>query len=92
MALVGALWLTLNAGLGFTNRRLQAQVSRLLGQDYGINQMSYDGLGEVQADSVRTAGGLRGGAHWPARRTQAVESLPHGACAINSENLFARKL
>jgi hypothetical protein len=42
MALAGALCLSLNAVLGFTNRSLRAQVSRLLGADYGINQMSYD--------------------------------------------------
>ena len=42
MALVGALCLSLNAVLDFTNRSLRAQVSRLLGADYSTNQMSYD--------------------------------------------------
>jgi hypothetical protein len=51
MALVGALCLTLNAVLGFTNRSLRAQVSRLLGQDYGINQMSYD-LGRLRLNGL----------------------------------------
>ena len=41
MALLGALCIGLNA-LGFTNRSLRAQVSRLLGVDYTVNQMSYD--------------------------------------------------
>jgi hypothetical protein len=54
MALVGALCLTLNAVLGFTNRSLRAQVSRLLGPDhseYGINQMSYD-LGRLRLNGL----------------------------------------
>jgi hypothetical protein len=51
MALVGALCLNLNAVLGFTNRSLRAQVSRLLGQDYGINQMSYD-LGRLRLNGL----------------------------------------
>jgi hypothetical protein len=37
--------------LGFTNRSLRAQVSRLLGQDYGINQMSYD-LGRLRLNRL----------------------------------------
>jgi hypothetical protein len=41
MALLGALCVGLNA-LGFTNRSLRAQVSRLLGMAYSTNQMSYD--------------------------------------------------
>jgi hypothetical protein len=41
MALLGALCVSLNA-LGFTNRSLRAQVSRLLGAGYTVNQMSYD--------------------------------------------------
>jgi predicted rRNA methylase YqxC with S4 and FtsJ domains len=41
MALLGALCVGLNA-LGFTNRSLRAQVSRLLGLSYTANQMSYD--------------------------------------------------
>jgi hypothetical protein len=41
MALLGALVIGLNA-LGFTNRSLRAQVSRLLGVGYTVNQMSYD--------------------------------------------------
>ena len=41
MALLGALCVGLNA-LGFTNRSLRAQVSRLLGAAYTVNQMSYD--------------------------------------------------
>lgn len=41
MALLGALCLGLNA-LGFTNRSLRAQVSRLLGVAYTVNQASYD--------------------------------------------------
>lgn len=51
MALVGALCLSLNAVLGFTNRSLRAQVSRLLGQDYSINQMSYD-LGRLRVNEL----------------------------------------
>jgi predicted MarR family transcription regulator len=51
MALVGALCLTLNAVLGFTNRSLRAQVSQLLGQDYGINQISYD-LGRLRLNGL----------------------------------------
>ena len=41
MALLGALCVGLNA-LGFTHRSLCAQVSRLLGTAYTLNQMSYD--------------------------------------------------
>ncbi|GAB7006416.1 hypothetical protein JCM18899A_38890 [Nocardioides sp. AN3] len=44
MALLGALCVGLNA-LGFTNRSLRAQVSRLLGvtsTGYTVNQASYD--------------------------------------------------
>jgi hypothetical protein len=41
MALLGALWIGLNA-LGFTNRSLRAQVSQLLGVAYTVNQASYD--------------------------------------------------
>jgi hypothetical protein len=41
MALLGALCVALNS-LGFTNRSLRAQVSRLLGDAYSVNQMSYD--------------------------------------------------
>jgi predicted MarR family transcription regulator len=41
MALLGALCVGLNA-LGFTNRSLRAQVSRLLGVPYTVNQASYD--------------------------------------------------
>jgi hypothetical protein len=54
MALAGALCLTLNAVLGFTNRSLRSQVSRLLGQDYGINQMSYD-LGRLRLNGSSNA-------------------------------------
>ncbi|MGH3525526.1 MAG: hypothetical protein ACRDU4_22525, partial [Mycobacterium sp.] len=42
MALVGALCITLNAVVGFTNRSLRAQVTALLGTGYTVNQMSYD--------------------------------------------------
>jgi len=42
MALVGALCVTLNAVVGFTNRSLRAQVTALLGTRYTVNQMSYD--------------------------------------------------
>jgi hypothetical protein len=42
MALVGALCVTLNAIVGFTNRSLRAQVTALLGTPYTVNQMSYD--------------------------------------------------
>jgi hypothetical protein len=42
MALVGALCITLNAVVGFTNRSLRAQVTALLGAPYTANQMSYD--------------------------------------------------
>ena len=42
MALVGALCITLNAIVGFTNRSLRAQVTALLGTRYTVNQMSYD--------------------------------------------------
>ena len=42
MALVGALCVTLNSVVGFTNRSLRAQVAGLLGTAYSVNQMSYD--------------------------------------------------
>jgi hypothetical protein len=42
MALVGALCLALNATVGFTNRRLRAQVAGLLGGPYTASQMTYD--------------------------------------------------
>jgi len=42
MALRGALCIGLNAALGFTNRSLRAQVSRLLGVAYSTNQAGYD--------------------------------------------------
>jgi hypothetical protein len=42
MALLGALCLTLNTVVGFTNRSLRAQVSAQLGTPYTRNQMSYD--------------------------------------------------
>jgi hypothetical protein len=51
MSLVGALCLSLNAVIGFTNRSLRAQVSRLLGQDYTVNQMSYD-LGRLRLNGL----------------------------------------
>lgn len=51
MALVGALCLSLNAVLGFTNRSLRAQVSRLLAQDYGTSQMTYD-LGRLRLNGL----------------------------------------
>src|SRR3954451_2981294 len=41
MALLGALCIALNA-VGFSNRSLRAQVSRLLGASYTASQMSYD--------------------------------------------------
>jgi hypothetical protein len=50
MALLGALCITLNA-LGFTNRSLRAQVSRLLGMVYTGNQMSYD-LGRLRLNGL----------------------------------------
>ena len=51
MALVGALCVGLNA-VGFTNRSLRAQVSRLLGADpYTVNQMSYD-LGRLRLNGL----------------------------------------
>ncbi len=50
MALLGALCVGLNA-LGFTNRSLHAQVSRLLGVTYTVNQMSYD-LGRLRLDGL----------------------------------------
>ena len=50
MALLGALCVSLNA-LGFTNRSLRAQVSRLLGAAYTINQMSYD-LGRLRLNGL----------------------------------------
>ena len=51
MALLGALCLSLNAVIGFTNRSLRAQVSQLLGADYTRNQMSYD-LGRLRLDGL----------------------------------------
>ena len=42
MALLGALCVTLNTVVGFTNRNLRAQVTGLLGSPYTRNQMSYD--------------------------------------------------
>ena len=50
MALLGALCVGLNA-LGFTNRSLRAQVSRLLGVAYTVNQMSYD-LARLRANGL----------------------------------------
>lgn len=50
MALLGALCVFLNA-LGFTNRSLRAQVSRLLGVIYTPNQMSYD-LGRLRLNGL----------------------------------------
>ena len=50
MALFGALCVCLNA-LSFTNRSLRAQVSRLLGEAYTVNQMSYD-LGRLRLNGV----------------------------------------
>jgi hypothetical protein len=47
MALVGALCISLNNVVGFTNRSLRAQVSHLLGEAYTVNQMSYD-LGRLR--------------------------------------------
>ena len=50
MALFGALCISLNA-LAFTNRSLRAQVSRLLGAPYTVNQMSYD-LGRLRLNGL----------------------------------------
>jgi hypothetical protein len=50
MALLGALCVCLNT-VGFTNRSLRAQVSRLLGAGYTTNQMSYD-LGRLRLNGV----------------------------------------
>ena len=50
MALFGALCVSLNA-LSFTNRSLRAQVSRLLGVPYTVNQMSYD-LGRLRLNGL----------------------------------------
>ena len=50
MALFGALCVCLNA-LSFTNRSLRAQVSRLLGEAYTVNQMSYD-LGRLRLNGL----------------------------------------
>jgi hypothetical protein len=50
MALLGALCISLNA-IGFTNRSLRAQVSRLLGVSYTPNQMSYD-LGRLRLNGL----------------------------------------
>ena len=51
MALVGALCITLNNVVGFTNRSLRAQVSALLGETYTRNQMSYD-LGRLRLNAI----------------------------------------
>lgn len=51
MALLGALCLTLNTVVGFTNRSLRAQVSQLLGAPYTANQMSYD-LGRLRLNGL----------------------------------------
>jgi hypothetical protein len=51
MALLGALCLSLNTIVGFTNRSLRAQVSRLLGTAYTANQMSYD-LGRLRLNGL----------------------------------------
>lgn len=50
MALLGALCTTLTA-LGFTNRSLRALVSHLLGQEYTVNQASYD-LGRLASNGL----------------------------------------
>jgi hypothetical protein len=50
MALLGALCVCLNA-LGLTNRSLRAQVSKLLGAAYTVNQMSYD-LGRLRLNGL----------------------------------------
>jgi hypothetical protein len=50
MALLGALCITLNA-VGFTSRSLRAQVSRLLGDTYTPNQMSYE-LGRLRLNGL----------------------------------------
>ncbi|HSH61946.1 MAG TPA: hypothetical protein VK988_20315, partial [Acidimicrobiales bacterium] len=42
MALAGALCVSLNAVVGFTNRSLCAQVTQLLGDTYSASQMTYD--------------------------------------------------
>jgi hypothetical protein len=42
MALVGALCITINAVVGFTNRSLRAQVAGLLATTYTSSQMTYD--------------------------------------------------
>ena len=42
MALVGALCITLNGVVGFTNRSLRAQVAGLLATTYTSSQMTYD--------------------------------------------------
>lgn len=51
MALLGALCLSLNTVVGFTNRSLRAQVSQLLGASYTRNQMSYD-LGRLRLNAL----------------------------------------
>ncbi len=51
MALLGALCLSMNAVIGFTNRSLRAQVSQLLGANYTPNQMSYD-LGRLRLNGL----------------------------------------
>jgi hypothetical protein len=53
MALVGALGISLNNVIGFTNRSLRAQVSALLGEAYTGNQMSYD-LGRLRDNGIIT--------------------------------------
>lgn len=50
MALLGALCVSFNA-LGFTNRSLRAQVSRLLGVVHTPHQMSYD-LGRLRLNGL----------------------------------------
>jgi hypothetical protein len=42
MALAGALFIALNAVVGFINRSLRAQVSQLLAGPYSSAQMTYD--------------------------------------------------
>jgi hypothetical protein len=65
MALLGAPCIALNNVVGFTNRSLRAQVSRLLGEAYTRNQMSYD-LGRLRLN----------GAHRPHRAHQHRPAHP----------------
>jgi len=51
MALFGALCLSLNTVIGFTNRSLRAQVSQLLGGSYTTSQMTYD-LGRLRLNGL----------------------------------------